>query len=72
MKHDNSPRLWLCKLELAPKLVIQGQQGRVWHITHGHLMAEILEPLQQSWVGHDAVQPAHLLTDREGVLGSSV
>jgi hypothetical protein len=60
---DNSQCLRGRELELAPKLVIQGQQWSIWHITHGHLLAKILETLQQSWVCHDLPQPEHLPSD---------
>ena len=60
---DNSQCLRRRVLELAPKLVIQGQQWSKLHITHGHLLAKILETLQQSWVSHDLLQPEHLLLD---------
>ena len=70
-KYDKSPRLWKREVETASHLVIQGQQRRVRDVAQGHLLAEVLEPLQQAWVRHDLVQPAHLLVDCEGVLASS-
>ena len=70
--HDNSPSLWKRVGELAPQLVIQGQQGRVRNVTQGHLKAEILESLQQSWISDNLVKPAHLFLDSKGVFASIV